>query len=49
MKPKFSGLPVHFLITISERKALPRERNHERKLGAVQGEPSVCKGEGRGL
>ena len=44
-----SGLPIHFLITISERKALPQERNHERKLGAVQGKPSVCKGERWGL
>ena len=49
MKPKFSGLPVHFLITTSERKSLPQERKHERILGAIQGEPSVCKGERRGL
>ena len=49
MKPQFSGLSVHFLVTISERKVLPQKRNYDRHSGAIQGEPSVYKGERRGL
>ena len=48
MKPKLGGLPVHLLMTIKERKVLSQKGSYDKNVGAVQGKPSVCKGERRG-